>query len=200
MGSPLEQAPYASMMSRELGAIVLSVSYRIGPFHQFPAAIHDAEDVLSAILDTSGTSEAGKVLRQEVQRYYSMVRTNVLEGKNKNEPVLQHIEQVTDIVLDPTHLAISGFSAGGNIALNMAISVPPCPQMGMMESQTLGPADHDCMSPTLPVMAVAPPTARSATTTAPTATLLPISRCTAAAPRTPQEAHAECTQTRRPPR
>ncbi|EUC38875.1 hypothetical protein COCCADRAFT_32227 [Bipolaris zeicola 26-R-13] len=150
MGSPLEQAPYASMMSRELGAVVLSVSYRIGPFHQFPAAIHDAEDVLSAILDTSGTSEAGKVLRQEVQRYYSMVRTNVLEGKNKKEPVLPHIEHVTDMVLDPTHLAISGFSAGGNIALNMAISVPPCPQMGMMESQTLGPAGHDCMSPTLP--------------------------------------------------
>ncbi|KAJ6280525.1 hypothetical protein J3E71DRAFT_179577 [Bipolaris maydis] len=150
MGSPLEQAPYASMMSRELGAVVLSVSYRIGPFHQFPAAIHDAEDVLSAILDTSGTSEAGKILRQEVQRYYSIVRTNVLAGKNKKEPVLPHIEHVTDIVLDPTHLAISGFSAGGNIALNMAISIPPCPQMGMMESQTLGPADGDCMSPTLP--------------------------------------------------
>ena len=82
MGSPLEQAPYASMMSRELGAVVLSVSYRIGPFHQFPAEIHDAEDVLSAILDTNEASETGKVLRQEIHRYYSMVRSNALE-KNK---------------------------------------------------------------------------------------------------------------------
>ncbi|USP82409.1 lipase 2 protein [Curvularia clavata] len=153
MGSPLEQAPYASMMSRELGAVVLSVSYRIGPFHQFPAAIHDAEDVLSAILDTNGASEAGKVLRQEIHRYYSMVRSNALE-KNKG-PIAPHLEYVKDIVLDPTHLAISGFSAGGNIALNMALSVPPCPEMAM--SPTTGPrswAQHptrgDTLSPTLP--------------------------------------------------
>jgi ATP-dependent RNA helicase DDX3X len=154
MGSPLEQAPYASMMSRELGAVVLSVSYRIGPFHQFPAAIHDAEDMLSAILDTSGTSKAGKVLREEIQRYYSMVRSNALDEKKKR-PIAPHVEYVKDIVLDPTRLAISGFSAGGNIALNMALSVPPCPQMGMSttmgsQSQTQGPVDADAMSPELP--------------------------------------------------
>lgn len=29
MGSPLEQAPYAAMMARELGAVVISVSYEL---------------------------------------------------------------------------------------------------------------------------------------------------------------------------
>ncbi|KAF2709699.1 alpha/beta-hydrolase [Pleomassaria siparia CBS 279.74] len=120
MGSPLEQAPYAAMMSRELGAVVISVSYRIGPFHQFPAAIHDAEDVLSAILDTDGISKAGKILRVEVQRYYSMM----CESGGENSTT--HLNDKTTMSLDPTRLAISGFSAGGNLALNVALSVPPC--------------------------------------------------------------------------
>jgi ATP-dependent RNA helicase DDX3X len=152
MGSPLEQAPYASMMSRELGAVVISVSYRIGPFHQFPAAIHDAEDVLSAILDTSGVSQAGNVLRTEIQRYYDMTREMLLDPKNKTEAP-PHLKDITKITLDPTYLAISGFSAGGNIALNMAISVPPCPEFAFT-SPTLGPTRStkpaDPMSPALP--------------------------------------------------
>lgn len=143
MGSPLEQAPYAAMMSRELGAVVISVSYRIGPFHQFPAAIHDAEDVLSAILDTEGVSKASKVLRKEINRFREIgeetrkTKREKIKGKAKRQ---KGEEMRTDtqnssasstgrkrkIVLDPTRLCISGFSAGGNIALNMAISVPPC--------------------------------------------------------------------------
>ncbi|KAF2741488.1 alpha/beta-hydrolase [Polyplosphaeria fusca] len=119
MGSPLEQAPYAAMMSRELGAVVISVSYRIGPFHQFPAAIHDAEDVLSAILDTDGVSKQGQILRTEIQRYHAMVR-------KQQKTTTATTNNTSTITLDPTRLSISGFSAGGNIALNMALSVPPC--------------------------------------------------------------------------
>jgi ATP-dependent RNA helicase DDX3X len=152
MGSPLEQAPYASMMARELGAVIISVSYRIGPFHQFPAAIHDAEDVLSAILDTSGVSKSGNVLRTEIQRYYDMTREMLLDPKSKVEPP-PHMEHVKTITLDPTHLAISGFSAGGNIALNMALSVPPCPEFAL-SSPALGPIHatkpEDPLSPALP--------------------------------------------------
>ena len=121
MGSPLEQAPYAAMMARELGAVVISVSYRIGPFHQFPAAIHDGEDVLSAILDTDGVSKAGKILRTEINRYYTMMQTT----KKKTEAYTGPLDK-PNIVLDTTRLSISGFSAGGNIALNMALSVDPC--------------------------------------------------------------------------
>ncbi|KAF1913731.1 Alpha/Beta hydrolase protein [Ampelomyces quisqualis] len=156
MGSPMEQAPYASMMSRELGAVVISVSYRIGPFHQFPAAIHDAEDVLAAILDTSGVSHAAKVLRTEIQRYYDMTREMLMDKKNKVHAP-PHLKDVTTITLDPTRLAISGFSAGGNIALNCAISVPPCPELavrsptiGPSRSVARGPSPAETMSPLLP--------------------------------------------------
>jgi ATP-dependent RNA helicase DDX3X len=144
------------MMSRELGAVVISVSYRIGPFHQFPAAIHDAEDVLSAILDTSGVSAAGGVLRTEIQRYYGMTRELLLAKKNKVHTP-SHLDHVTTITLDPTRLCISGFSAGGNIALNMAISVPPCPELAISSPNTFGqrrssvrPSPAATLSPLLP--------------------------------------------------
>jgi acetyl esterase/lipase len=162
MGSPLEQAPYGAMMSRELGAVVISVSYRIGPFHQFPAAIHDAEDVLSAILDSDGVSNAGKVLRTELQRYYGMMRSDEIEktkkAKKAKKPAATHLNDLETITLDPTRLAISGFSAGGNIALNMAMSVPPCVEMLPMSPQpTIQPATTapsrspaDTLSPLLP--------------------------------------------------
>ncbi|KAF2000763.1 alpha/beta-hydrolase [Amniculicola lignicola CBS 123094] len=155
MGSPLEQAPYAAMMSRELGAVVISVSYRIGPFHQFPAAIHDAEDVLSAILDTDGISKAGKALRTEIQRFYTMTTAS------KNMSEARAPAQPKNIVLDPSRLSISGFSAGGNIALNMAMSVPPCPNallspvpttMTTSTANTIpqSPTSNDLFSPLLP--------------------------------------------------
>ncbi|KAF2273729.1 alpha/beta-hydrolase [Westerdykella ornata] len=172
MGSPLEQAPYASMMSRELGAVVLSVSYRIGPFHQFPAAIHDAEDVLSAILDTEAASEAGKVLRTEINRYNRMTEENRKRrrrnrgqrGRSKTkhhhqsdlESGLSTPNSRATILLDPSRLCISGFSAGGNIALNTTLSVPPCADF---ETNTL-PSQHRnatsdsktaLFSPTLPL-------------------------------------------------
>ncbi|OCK81102.1 alpha/beta-hydrolase [Lepidopterella palustris CBS 459.81] len=116
MGSPLEQAPFCAMMSRKLGAVVISASYRLGPFHQFPAAIHDAEDVLAAILDTEGETEGGRVLRQGIQKHYTMLKSG-----GRKDPAAR---AATKITLDPTHLSISGFSAGGNLALNLALSIP----------------------------------------------------------------------------
>ncbi|KAF2192677.1 alpha/beta-hydrolase [Zopfia rhizophila CBS 207.26] len=147
MGSPLEQAPYCAMMSRELGAVVISVSYRIGPFHQFPAAIHDAEDVLSAILDTDGTSKAGKVLRTEIQRHYSLMWK---ADRKRSHTLASHLHKST-ITLDPTRLSISGFSAGGNIALNMAISAPACGlDFGLSPSATITSSPTPAFSSLLP--------------------------------------------------
>lgn len=57
MGSPLEQAPFCAQMARNLSCIVISVDYRMGPIDKFPAAVHDAEDVLDLILNPP---EAGK--------------------------------------------------------------------------------------------------------------------------------------------
>jgi acetyl esterase/lipase len=150
MGSPLEQAPYAAMMARELGAVVISVSYRIGPFHQFPAAIHDAEDVLSAVLDADGVSKAGKILRTEINRFHALGK----KAKHKGREIPKTEEHT--IVLDPSRLCISGFSAGGNIALNMAISVPPYdaqfPQSPKPTAQPSGlPSSRtETLSPLLP--------------------------------------------------
>src|ERR1700759_96504 len=64
-GSCLEQAPFCSMMARELNAIVLSVDYRMGPVNKFPTAVEDAEDVLRSVLDAS--SQAGVILRQAIR-------------------------------------------------------------------------------------------------------------------------------------
>jgi acetyl esterase/lipase len=50
-GSCHEQAPFCAMFARELGCLVLSVDYRLGPIDKFPAAIEDAEDVLNAVLN-----------------------------------------------------------------------------------------------------------------------------------------------------
>ncbi|KAF2743645.1 alpha/beta-hydrolase [Sporormia fimetaria CBS 119925] len=163
MGSPLEQAPYAAMMSRELGAVVISVSYRIGPFSQFPAAIHDAEDVLAAILDTEGVSKAGKILRTEINRYHSLTEENKRckrsgrrscksKRRRNQQPDSPSSNNATTITLDTTRLCISGFSAGGNIALNTVISVPPCLDMLHPSSPAPGPGDRrkSLFSPLLP--------------------------------------------------
>ena len=119
MGSPLEQAPFCALLSRTLGAVVISVSYRLGPLHQFPAAIHDAEDVLAAVLDSDGATPGGRALRAELQRHYSMQQHAGRQQEQQDGAAAR-----SSIELDPAHLSISGFSAGGNLALNLALSVP----------------------------------------------------------------------------
>jgi acetyl esterase/lipase len=155
LGSCLEQAPFCSKLARELGAVVLSVDYRMGPMAQFPAAIEDAEDVLRAVLEPS--SKAGIALR-------SAVRAKVMENwatlhkdqrkearklakaakksNNGSKPSSrrsspsssktssrQTTPQSTPppIDLDPQRIAISGFSSGGNVALNLGLSIPSSP-------------------------------------------------------------------------
>ena len=104
MGSCLEQAPFCALLARRTGRLVLSVDYRKGPLDQFPAAIEDAEDVLAAVLGAN--SESGKFLRREFTRLSSK--------QHPNEPTS---------ALDPTRLSFSGFSSGGNLAQNLALSI-----------------------------------------------------------------------------
>lgn len=104
LGSCQEQAPFCAKLCRELRCVAISVDYRLGPYDQFPAALEDAEDVLNAILKPSapGYSE----LRQHINDL--LVR--------KSRPTLQ---------LDSSRVALSGFSSGGNLALNLVLNLGP---------------------------------------------------------------------------
>ncbi|KAK4935665.1 hypothetical protein LTR10_023318 [Elasticomyces elasticus] len=102
LGSCQEQAPFCGKMCRTLNCVVISVDYRLGPAAQFPAAHHDAEDAVHAVLDPS--KPAYEALRAGISRYLKK------EGRKP-------------IMLDEEKIAISGFSSGGNLALNMALSV-----------------------------------------------------------------------------
>ncbi|KAL1716011.1 Alpha/Beta hydrolase protein [Schizophyllum commune] len=125
MGSCLEQAPFCAKMARELNAIVITVDYRMGPIDKFPAAVEDGEDVLSAILDPDMLGFA--VLR-------AGIATNV---KPAGRPV----------PIDITRLALAGFSSGGNLALNLALSLNP-PQVDTPWPSRI-PTDHPRRVPLL---------------------------------------------------
>ncbi|MCO5566272.1 hypothetical protein L7F22_019948 [Adiantum nelumboides] len=100
MGGPLEQAPWCAALARA-GIIAITVHYRLGPTWEFPAALLDAEDVINAVLDAECNTESGKFIRREILR--------LSNGQTE---------------FDESRIGISGFSSGGNIALNMLLSIP----------------------------------------------------------------------------
>ncbi|EON66323.1 hypothetical protein W97_05716 [Coniosporium apollinis CBS 100218] len=108
MGSCLEQAPFCAMLTRERGCVTISVDYRKGPIDQFPAAIEDAEDALAAILDADAKSEGSSTLRKQIEQHW----------REKSEG-----GAAPPITLDPGRISISGFSSGGNLALNLALDI-----------------------------------------------------------------------------
>ena len=150
LGSCLEQAPFCAYMARKLDTIVISVDYRMGPFHRFPAAIEDGEDVLSAILDKDVPgyqplrqaiaarieSEKAKIAKSGAEAINQQHRQELQEGK------IEHIqlpasskpsaanastsnESNSPFDFDSSKVAVSGFSSGGNLALNLALHIKP---------------------------------------------------------------------------
>ena len=101
-GSCQEQAPFCAKMTRELNAISISVDYRLGPAAQFPAAIEDAEDVINAILDP---------IKPGYQELRYLINETLLKTAHRR------------VELDASRIAVSGFSSGGNLALNLGISI-----------------------------------------------------------------------------
>lgn len=129
LGSCLEQAPFCAQMCTELRSVVISVDYRMGPASKFPAANWDAEDVLKAVLDVE--SIAGVALRESIVkkneeqiRQYQEDQAAKQKGKNYPSTRVSYNTAkqpgVADI-LDSTRIAISGFSSGGNLALNLGL-------------------------------------------------------------------------------
>ncbi|KAF6232124.1 hypothetical protein HO173_009718 [Letharia columbiana] len=111
LGSCHEQTPFCAKLARELSCIVVAVDYCMGPASQHPAALEDAGDVLSAVLDARapGYTELRKSVAKKI------------EGDKQ-------LRLKRDIDLDKFRIAISGFSSGGNIALNLLLSISP-PQL-----------------------------------------------------------------------
>ena len=126
LGSCLEQAPFCAQMCRELGAVVMSVDYRMGPVDKFPAAIEDGEDVLAAVVDQN--KPGFWVLREALAAR--------LEKPSKKQGEERCIN------LDVSRIALSGFSSGGNLALNLALSIPEAPPLVPKTWPSVFPTDH----------------------------------------------------------
>jgi acetyl esterase/lipase len=147
LGSCLEQAPFCSKLARELGAVVISVDYRLAPTHAFPAPLEDAEDVLQAVLEpeSKGGMALREAIRKKIQQNWASLdkdRRKELKALGRRSKRRFHrsdkssappskattpMSSTTNtpllVDLDPTRIATSGFSSGGNIALNLAISL-----------------------------------------------------------------------------
>ncbi|PWZ02434.1 alpha/beta-hydrolase [Testicularia cyperi] len=142
LGSCMEQAPFCSQIARDMQAIVITVDYRMGPFHGFPAAIEDGEDVLNAILDPQ--SPGYQPLRQAISARIEQERAKMQmhgaaavhaeEQRQFQDGQIQEVhpppKPVAKVAGSAFHfdlhkLAVSGFSSGGNLALNLALHIRP---------------------------------------------------------------------------
>lgn len=129
MGGPFEQAPFCAKLARERGCIVLCVDFCMSPLYEFPAAIEDAEDVLSAVLDSKRETDAGRILHSAIESH-RLPRGRVAHGlgrvvssrKRNYRAASGDKLKNSQYRADPSQLSFSGFSSGGNLALNMVLS------------------------------------------------------------------------------
>ncbi|KAI9652026.1 MAG: hypothetical protein M1831_007267 [Alyxoria varia] len=148
MGSPLEQAPFCAQMARELSCVVLSVDYRMAPADPFPAAVEDAEDVLRAVVEGDGTT-SGRGLRNGIRKWLARERQKKTGKKKGDEKSSDYLAEETsplwmdlDFDFDTTRISIAGFSSGGNLALNLALSIPQNPPLVNEFWPSVIPLDH----------------------------------------------------------
>jgi acetyl esterase/lipase len=122
MGSCMEQAPFCTMLANELDAVVISVDYRMAPVDAFPAAQEDADDVAYAILHENAPGYAK--LREGI-RSKILSRWKDANKKSSSQSVskIENIPSVAHIDLDKSKIAVTGFSSGGNLAMNLGVDV-----------------------------------------------------------------------------
>ena len=141
LGSCMEQAPFCSQLARELNCVVMSVDYRMAPLNGFPAAIEDGEDVLRAILDEDapGYAELRDVMAARIEKGRAEWRRNEAAARQKEQykelrngvieqesvPNAATSNAIPSFRFDKSRVAISGFSSGGNLALNLALHLQP---------------------------------------------------------------------------
>jgi acetyl esterase/lipase len=174
-GTCMEQAPFCALMSRELGAVVITVDYRMGPIDTFPAAIEDGEDILDAVLreGAPGYAELREAIQKKVTENFARALENAREkvklkktrsaeklpssanssrsnlsvpevssaglsrtpsptpsmasnsSRSKRKRMKANRKVAPTAILDCSRVALSGFSSGGNLALNLALSLSP---------------------------------------------------------------------------
>ncbi|KAK5101622.1 hypothetical protein LTS08_004080 [Lithohypha guttulata] len=126
LGHCHEQAPFCAKLCRELNCVAISVDYRLGPYAQFPAALEDAEDVINAILKPELAA-------------YNKLRSGI------NDFLSQHRRPI--VRLNTNRIALSGFSSGGNLALNLVMNIGP-PELPELWPSPF-PADYPSEIPVL---------------------------------------------------
>lgn len=112
---------------------------------RFPAAIEDAEDVALAILYPAhpGYHELRKGIAEYLQNQWYLK----LGTKEDREEGRIPLPPLPEIVLDTSRIAFSGASSGGNIALNMALSVPA--SLGLPDWPSPIPTEYPTQIPLL---------------------------------------------------
>lgn len=124
LGTARDDARWCAAVVDQVGAVVVSVDYRLAPENPFPTAVEDGADA-----------------------------------------VLWLAQHADELALDADRFAISGFSAGGN----MAFTVPLCLQGELFERTPSGQPIVDARAGHVPTTtpASAPATTKTSTTTAP---------------------------------
>ncbi|CBX99748.1 hypothetical protein IAQ61_003019 [Plenodomus lingam] len=137
LGSARDDARWCGVVVEQVGAVVVSVDYRLAPEYPFPTAVEDGAD---AVLWLAQNSE--------------------------------------EFLLDPSRIAISGFSSGGN----MSFTVPLCLQGELFDRTPSGQPIVDSRAGSLPtaVLGPRPPVFTSPTNpfSTPNASYIPLSRQT----------------------
>ncbi|KIW00034.1 uncharacterized protein PV09_08386 [Verruconis gallopava] len=140
MGSCLEQAPFCTTMANELDAVVVSVDYRMAPVDSYPAAQEDADDVLHAVLHQSapGYTVLRDGIRKKILSRWKHAQkkssTSSVDRSPERAPSLSHID------LDKSKIAVTGFSSGGNLAMNIGMHISGSD--GQKEWPSPFPPDH----------------------------------------------------------